>query len=46
MHRKDQKKVPIGIIPGGTGNTLAYDFRLVDPIQAANAIVNGKYRQV
>mmetsp|Transcript_2207 Transcript_2207/g.5083 ORF Transcript_2207/g.5083 Transcript_2207/m.5083 type:complete len:353 (+) Transcript_2207:568-1626(+) len=38
-------RVAIGIIPGGSGNTLAYDAGLLSPIIAANAIVAGSIRR-
>lgn len=40
--RKDNIKIPIGIIPGGSGNSYMHDLNLTDPIQAAKAIIQGK----
>ena len=31
MTRKDQKKIPIGIIPGGSGNSFLYDLNKKNP---------------
>ena len=41
-----QKKVAIGVIPAGTGNTFAYDLGIASVEQGARAIVGGKARQV
>jgi diacylglycerol kinase (ATP) len=35
---------PLGLIPAGTGNSLATDLACLDPAQAARAIVEGKTR--
>ena len=42
LSRTDKKKIPIGIIPGGSGNSYMHDLQLTDPIEAAKAIINGK----
>ena len=36
------KSVPLGIIPGGTGNAFIEDLGCRDPIKAASQIINGK----
>ena len=36
------KSVPLGIIPGGTGNAFIEDLGCRDPIKAANHIIDGK----
>ena len=36
------RSVPLGIIPGGTGNAFVGDLGCQDPIQAANQIIDGK----
>ena len=36
------KSVPLGIIPGGTGNAFIEDLRCRDPIKAARQIIDGK----
>ena len=41
MRRSDETRVPIGIIPGGSGNTFAYDFGIQDVINAATRIATG-----
>lgn len=42
LSRTDNKKIPIGIIPGGSGNSYMHDLKLTDPIEASKAIINGK----
>ena len=42
LTRNDQKKITIGIIPGGSGNSFMHDLKLTDPIKAAKAIINNK----
>lgn len=37
-------KPPLGLIPAGTGNSLATDLGCLDPIQAARAIAEGRRR--
>ena len=44
--RIDKKRIPIGIIPGGTGNSLMHDFECMDPIKAAKWIVNGYKKHI
>ena len=39
LSRKDELTIPIGMIPGGSGNSLLHDLGLTDPISAAKAIV-------
>ena len=46
LTRNDDQKIPIGIIPGGSGNSYMHDLGLTDPIQAVKAIINGKTRSV
>tara|TARA_B100001029_G_C15031479_1_gene437265 strand:- start:469 stop:1359 length:891 start_codon:yes stop_codon:yes gene_type:complete len=46
MTRKDNKDIPIGLIPGGSGNSFMHDLELIDPIKAANAIISGKTKNV
>ena len=46
LTREDKKKIPIGLIPGGSGNSLMVDWGLVNPLDAANAIVSGHTRKV
>ena len=44
LSRHDGCKIPIGIIPGGSGNSYMHDLQLTDPLKAAKAIINGKTR--
>ena len=44
LSRHDGNKIPIGIIPGGSGNSYMHDLNLTDPLKAAKAIINGKTR--
>ena len=44
LSRHDGHKIPIGIIPGGSGNSYMHDLNLTDPLKAAEAIINGKTR--
>ena len=46
LTRKDHQKIPIGIIPGGSGNSYLHDLQLTDPIQAAEAITSRNKRSV
>ena len=46
MYRKDEIKIPIGLIPGGSGNSFMHDLDLINPVDAANAIINGNTRKV
>ena len=42
LSRHDGNKIPIGIIPGGSGNSYMHDLKLTDPIQATKAIIRRK----
>jgi YegS/Rv2252/BmrU family lipid kinase len=42
LARQDGKKIPLGIVPSGSGNSLTYDLGLIDPIKAAKAIMRGE----
>jgi len=44
--RSDGRKIPIGIIPGGSGNSYARDLGLINPIEAAKVIISGRTRLV
>lgn len=39
LSREDKQKTPIGVIPGGSGNAFAHDLGLLNPKEAARAIV-------
>jgi diacylglycerol kinase (ATP) len=42
MHRNEPISIPLGIIPAGTGNSLAQHLNCKDPMQAALQIVAGR----
>ena len=44
--RQDGKKLPIGLIPGGTGNSLMHDFNCLDPNESVKWIVNGYTKKI
>jgi sphingosine kinase len=44
MNRADGGRVPLGLIPGGCGNSLMHDLNLTDPVRAAERIVQLKPR--
>ena len=44
LSRHDGRKIPIGIIPGGSGNSYMHDLQLTDPLKAAKAIINEQTR--
>lgn len=44
--RKDGKKLPCGMIAGGSGNAFLTDLGLTDPVKAAEAICHGETRKV
>ncbi|MAV65317.1 MAG: hypothetical protein CMG00_09030 [Candidatus Marinimicrobia bacterium] len=46
MIRKKKEKVPIGIIPTGSGNSFLYDFNNIDPIHMLKKILHFKKRSV
>jgi len=48
LNRNDNSKVPIGIIPAGSGNSFSADLKMLDPLQAANKIcsLNTKFIDV
>ena len=46
LSRNDKKKIPIGIIPGGSGNSYMHDLNLTDPIDAAKAIIKGDIKSL
>ena len=39
LKRPEHERVPIGIVPAGSGNTWALDLGLSDPVEAARAII-------
>ena len=46
MTRKDNTQIPIGIIPGGTGNSFLLDLNITDPILALNRIIMHKTKKI
>ena len=46
LNRGDQKKIPIGIIPAGSGNSFMQDLDLVDPIKAVQLIISNETRLI
>jgi YegS/Rv2252/BmrU family lipid kinase len=46
LSRKDGKKIPIGLVPGGTGNSFMRDLNCLDPVVAAKRIITGRLRKV
>jgi len=46
LTRNDKKKIPIGLITGGTGNSFMHDLNCLDPVVAAKRIVTGRLRQI
>ena len=46
LTRMDGNQLPIGLIPGGTGNSFMHDLELTNPIDAAKVIVSGQTRKI
>ena len=46
LNRNDNLKLPIGIIPGGSGNSFAADLNMYDPIHAAKKICSFNTKSV
>ena len=46
LTRLDKKQLPIGLIPGGTGNSFMHDLELMNPVDAVKAIISGNTRQI
>tara|TARA_Y100001970_G_scaffold110511_1_gene138034 strand:+ start:269 stop:1156 length:888 start_codon:yes stop_codon:yes gene_type:complete len=46
LGRDDQKKVPIGLVPGGTGNSFMKTLDLLEPLEAIMKIINNKPRSI
>lgn len=40
--REDGKRLPIGFIPAGTGNSLMHDLDALDPVEAVHKIIANK----
>lgn len=46
LSRPDQKRLPLGFIPAGTGNSLMHDMDCLDPIQAVRNIIAHKMGKI
>lgn len=46
LSRSDGKKIPLGLIPAGTGNSFMHDLNCLDPIVAARRIVTNEKRKL
>ena len=46
LNRKDNERIPLGLIAGGTGNAFMHDLDCLSPIEAANRIIDGKLRPI
>ena len=46
LTRADKQKIPIGLIPGGTGNSFMHDLNCLDPVVAAKRIVTNQMRKL
>ena len=44
MQRNESVSIPIGIIPAGTGNSVAQHLQFGDPMEAARRIVAGRFQ--
>ena len=46
MNREDGRKIPIGLITGGTGNSFMHDVDCLDPKQAVQRILTNRNRPI
>ncbi len=46
LKREDGKKIPIGLITGGTGNSFMHDMDCLDPMVATKRILTGRTRTI
>ncbi len=46
LKRKDEDRLPIGLITGGTGNSFMHDLDCLSPVDAAKRIIKFKYRAI
>jgi len=46
MNRTDNKRLPIGLIPGGTGNSFMHDMNCLNPTDAAKKISKLETRKI
>lgn len=46
LARPEQERIPIGMIPGGSGNSFMLTLEMGDPLEAARSIVKGGSRPI
>lgn len=46
LARADKKELPIGLIPGGTGNSFMHDMNCLNPTDAAKQIIKLKTQKI
>lgn len=46
LSRVDGQKIPLGLVTGGTGNSLMHDLDCLDPVTAAKRIVTNRRRPI
>ena len=46
LARADKKELPIGLIPGGTGNSFMHDMHCLNPTDAAKQIIKLKTQKI
>ncbi len=46
MNRIDGKKLPIGLVTGGTGNSFMHDLNCLDPVTAAKRVITNRKRPI
>ncbi len=46
LSRADKKKIPLGLVTGGTGNSFMHDMNCLDPVLAAKRILSGKKKKI
>jgi YegS/Rv2252/BmrU family lipid kinase len=46
LARTDSSRLPLGLIPAGTGNTIQHDLGCDDPVRAVENIVAGRRRKI
>ena len=46
LNRQDKKQIPLGLIPGGTGNSFMHDMGCLNPIDAAKKIIQLKNQKI
>ncbi len=46
LKREDGKRLPIGLITGGTGNSFMHDMDCIDPVMAVKRILMNRVRKI